>query len=95
MTGKGLMAQKKTTTIPPVRRGAEPFFLNGNGKHGDVGCVCVHGFTASPEEMRWLGEYLNARGLTVYGPRLAGHGLTPERMRTQHWLDFHSSARAV
>ena len=86
------MAQK-STTIPPVRRGAEPFFLGGNSKHGDVGCVCVHGFTASPEEMRWIGEYLNARGLTVYGPRLAGHGITPERMRTQYWQDWFDDAR--
>ncbi len=84
---------QQLTKIPPVRRGAEPFFLDGSAEHGIVGCVCVHGFTASPEEMRWLGEYLNARGLTVFGPRLAGHGLTPERMRTQHWLDWYDNAR--
>jgi carboxylesterase len=86
------MAQN-STSIPPVRHGAEPFLMDGDADHGDVGCVCVHGFTASPEEMRWLGEYLNAHGLTVYGPRLAGHGLTPERMRTQHWMDWYDGAR--
>lgn len=82
-----------TTFIPPVRRGAEPFLLDGSGEQAATGCVCVHGFTASPEEMRWLGEYLNAQGLTVLGPRLAGHGLTPERMRTQHWLDWYDNVR--
>ncbi|MBN1565225.1 MAG: alpha/beta fold hydrolase [Anaerolineae bacterium] len=87
------MAVNTTSSIPPVRRGAEPFLLDGQGEQGDVGCVCVHGFTASPEEMRWLGEHLNERGLTVYAPRLAGHGLTPDRMRTQHWLDWYDNVR--
>ncbi len=75
--------------IPPLRRGAEPFLLDG----GDVGCVCTHGFTASPEEMRWLAEYLNARGLTIYAPRLSGHGTTPARMRQQPWMDWFDDVR--
>jgi carboxylesterase len=78
-----------STEIPPLRRGAEPFLLQG----GDVGCVCTHGFTASPEEMRWLAEYLNARGLTIYAPRLSGHGTTPARMRQQHWQDWFDDVR--
>ncbi len=68
-----------------IRHGAEPFLLDG----GEVGCVCTHGFTASPEEMRWLASYLNARGLTVYVPRLAGHGTQPAIMRRQHWLNWY------
>lgn len=68
-----------------IRRGAEPFFLDG----GETGCLCVHGFTASPEEMRWLGEHLHAHGLTVYGPRLAGHGTDPAQMGRQRWLDWY------
>lgn len=78
--------KKHTPSTFKLKPGAEPFLLDG----GDVGCVCTHGFTASPEEMRWLGEYLNARGLTVYGPRLAGHGIDPALMRRQHratWLE--------
>ncbi len=75
------------TTLPEIRRGAAPFLLEG----GDVGCVCVHGFTASPEEMRWLGEHLHARGLTIYAPRLAGHGTDPDMMRRQSWLDWYES----
>ncbi len=76
-----------TTQLPSIRRGAEPFLLDG----GPVGAVCVHGFTASPEEMRWLAEYLNAQGMTVFVPRLAGHGTTPDMMRRQHWLDWYES----
>lgn len=68
-----------------IRHGAEPFLLDG----GEVGCVCTHGFTASPEEMRWLADSLHARGLTVYVPRLAGHGTQPAIMRRQHWLNWY------
>ncbi len=47
-----------------------PFLLPG----GSTGCVLVHGFTAMPGEMRWLGEDLASRGNTVVGIRLPGHG---------------------
>jgi carboxylesterase len=70
-----------------LKRGAAPFLLDG----GDMGCMCTHGFTASPEEMRWLGEYLNARGLTIFAPRLAGHGIDPALMRRQHRLDWYEN----
>ena len=80
------MAQRiPKTTLPKLRRGAEPFLLEG----GDVGAVCVHGFTASPEEMRWMGEYLHERGLTVFAPRLSGHGTSPDMMRRQHWMNWY------
>lgn len=68
-----------------IAPGGAPFLLDG----GDVGCVCTHGFTASPEEVRWLGEYLHAQGLTVFAPRLSGHGTDPELMATQQWLDWY------
>ncbi len=77
------------TDIPPLRRGAEPFLLDG----GPVGCVCTHGFTASPEEIRWLAEYLNVRGLTIFAPRLSGHGTTPARMSMQPWQDWYDDVR--
>ena len=37
--------------------GAEPFFF-GVPPGDRVGCLLLHGFTAMPEEMRWLGESL-------------------------------------
>ncbi len=73
------------TSLPTIHPGAEPFLLDG----GDIGCVCVHGFGAAPEQMRWLGESLQARGLTVYAPRLAGHGTDITMMGRQHWLDWY------
>ena len=62
------------TTILP---GAEPFFFEG----GSVGCLVSHGFTGSPQSMRFLGEFLAREGgLTVSGPLLTGHGTRPEDM---------------
>ena len=61
-----------------------PFELQG----GPVGCLLIHGFTGSPAEMRLLGEYLHACGLTVSGPLLPGHGTTPEEMANCCWQDW-------
>ena len=60
-----------------VMSGAEPFYFEGN----EVGCLVSHGFTGTTQSMRFLGEFLAREGgLTVVGPRLKGHGTTPEDM---------------
>jgi carboxylesterase len=57
--------------------GAEPFYFEGN----EVGCLVSHGFTGTTQSMRFLGEFLAREGgFTVVGPRLKGHGTTPEDM---------------
>jgi carboxylesterase len=71
-------------TVPDVN----PFFFEG----GPTGCLLIHGFSGSPAEMRPMGEYLAAKGLTVRGVRLAGHGTTPEDMATTAWPDWVASA---
>ncbi len=63
---------------------AEPFVFPG----GPVGCLLVHGFTGTPKEMRWLGEYLAGQGHTVLGVRLAGHATQPEDMIRARWWDW-------
>jgi len=68
---------------------AEPFFFPGSGKNARIGCLVQHGFTGTPKEMRWLGEYLTQKGFTVCGMRLAGHATDPEHMirsRKEDWL---------
>jgi carboxylesterase len=56
---------------------AESFCLEGN----TIGCLMVHGFTSTPQSLRYLGEYLACQGnLTVVAPRLTGHGTTPNEM---------------
>jgi len=63
---------------------AEPFFLPG----GPTSCLLVHGFTGTPKEMRWMGEYLNHQGHTVLGVRLAGHATQIEDMVRMRWWDW-------
>jgi carboxylesterase len=71
--------------IPAIIPGSEPFFFPGGG----AGCLLLHGFTSTPEEMLWLGQDLAGRGYTVLGARLAGHGTDPRdmaRTRFRDWL---------
>lgn len=68
--------------------GAEPYFHRG----GAAGVLCLHGFTASPAETRWLGESLAGRGMTVYVPRLAGHGTEYHDLARLRWQDWYYTA---
>ena len=63
---------------------AEPFFFPG----GPIGCLLVHGFTGSPKEMRWMGEYLARSGFTILGVRLAGHATRVEDLARTRWCDW-------
>jgi len=51
--------------------------------------LLVHGFTASPWEMRPLARQLVAQGLTSLAVRLPGHGVSAEKLarsRLEDWL---------
>ena len=61
-----------------------PFFLLPPSPK-PLGVLLVHGFTATPNMMRWLGDSLSARGHPCLGVRLAGHGTTPEEMNHTGW----------
>ena len=60
-----------------------------------TGVLLIHGYTGSPTEMRWIGDYLHARGLTVSGPLLPGHGTTPEAMNRCRWTDWTGHVEAA
>jgi len=70
-----------------IMQGAEPFYFPG----GSTGCLMIHGFTGTPREMLWMGEYLSKKGFTVLGIRLAGHATDPEDMRRSGWRDWIAS----
>jgi carboxylesterase len=59
-----------------------------------VGVLLLHGFTATPAEVRPLGQFLHARGFTVAGPLLAGHGTTPQDLNRTRWQDWVQDAEA-
>lgn len=72
-------------TALSVLTGAEPF----SADNGPVGVLVSHGFTGSPQSMRFLAEQLAEGGLTIRLPRLRGHGTTPEEMGSssaEHWI---------
>ncbi|MBN2223425.1 MAG: alpha/beta fold hydrolase [Deltaproteobacteria bacterium] len=58
-----------------------------------LGVLLVHGYLASPEQMRPLLEHLTHRGITVYNARLSGHGTSALDLvsRTRH--DWYYSVR--
>lgn len=67
-----------------VNKQAEPFYYLGN----EIKCLLLHGFTASPSEMKPLGEYLNQQGFSVKAPLLPGHGTTPDHLNQTSWKDW-------
>ena len=70
--------------VPLVVPEAQPFYLPA----GRTGCLLLHGFSANPEEMRWLGDYLSSQGHAVFGVRLAGHGTDPHDLERTRWTDW-------
>ena len=68
---------------------AEPFFFLGDSSK--PACLLIHGFTGTPKEMRWMGEFLNGHGYTCLGIRLAGHATDPEDMIRSRWTDWVAS----
>lgn len=75
----------KHTMILP---GAEPFYFAG--EQNAPGVLLIHGFTGTPKEMRWMGEYLHRQeGFSCIGPRLAGHATSLDdmiRSTYQNWM---------
>lgn len=68
-----------------------PFLLNGQA--APFGVLLVHGFLASPAELRGLGERLAGAGLPVLGVRLKGHATSPWDLREHAWEAWLESVR--
>jgi carboxylesterase len=70
----------------PVLPGAEPFTHRG----GATGVLLCHGFTGSPQSLRPWAEYLAEAGLSVWLPRLPGHGTAWQEMARTRWEDWYA-----
>jgi alpha-beta hydrolase superfamily lysophospholipase len=73
-----------------------PFFLHA--PLSDTGVLLIHGLMAAPEEVREWGQFLHEKGLTVYAPRLSGHGTSSKDLsvRNYHdWLDSVDRGHAI
>ena len=58
-----------------------------------LGVLLVHGFLASPAEMRGFADELLEQGFPVLGVRLKGHGTSPWDLRERSWQDWLVSVR--
>ena len=70
----------------------EPYLLVPENAR-EIGVVLVHGFLASPAELRSYGEKLAALGYPVIGVRLCGHGTSPWDLRDRSWQEWLGSVR--
>ena len=70
-----------------VLTGAEPIFIKGS----QVGILISHGFGGTPQSVRYLSEYIAAKGYTVYAPRLKGHGTHFHDMEKCTYNDWFQS----
>ncbi|MGD2029893.1 MAG: alpha/beta fold hydrolase [Desulfobacterales bacterium] len=64
----------------------KPFLFRGASR--DMGVVLIHGYMATPFEVKGLAEYLGRKGLWVYAPRLKGHGTSPEDLAIRTFTDW-------
>ena len=76
------------TVIMP---GGEPFDLPGASDH--IACLLLHGYTATPQEMRRLGLFLQERGCTARCPLLPGHGTDVRHLAASRWQDWADCGR--
>lgn len=60
---------------------------------GGIGVVLVHGFLASPAELREFADQLVDLGYPVIGVRLPGHGTSPWDLRDRSWSDWMNALR--
>lgn len=62
---------------------------------GSTGILLCHGYTATTAEVRQLAPILHARGYTVAGPLLPGHGTQPEDANRYTWGDWVNMVKAT
>ena len=69
-----------------------PFFLHS--PESDTGVLLIHGLMAAPEEVKEWAIFLHKKGLTVYAPRLSGHGTSSKDLSVRNYNDWlHSVDR--
>ncbi len=69
--------------------------INNFYKNGPVGCLLVHGFTGSPNELLDLGEFLASKKLTVSIPALPGHGTHSGDLFNYTWRDWFDAVKTA
>lgn len=79
---------KATQKEQRITSGAPFFFQTGKERKKRTGVLLIHGFSASPAEMKLLGNYLFNCGFDTYGLRLPGHGTSPADLRERNRAEW-------
>lgn len=66
-----------------------PYFLHS--PLSETGVLLIHGLMAAPEEVREWADFLHKKGLTVYAPRLSGHGTSSADLSDRTYKDWIDS----
>ncbi len=82
----------KVNAQETAKEPVDPYLLVADGE-ARTGVLLVHGFLASPAELRGFGERLFGAGYPVMGVRLRGHGTSPWDLRERSWQDWLESVR--
>ncbi|WP_025321999.1 alpha/beta fold hydrolase [Deferrisoma camini] len=80
------------TRVEGTKVPGEPYLLVPKAPRSPA-VLLVHGFTASPAELRPFGERLASLGHPVLGIRLRGHGTSPWDLRERTWEEWLDSVR--
>jgi len=83
---------KEPKESAPVSSGSADngFYLDGDN---GATAILIHGLTGTPNEMRFLANYLNKKGYSVVCPRLANHGASLSVLKKTKWQEFYRSVR--
>ncbi|MCM2265671.1 MAG: alpha/beta fold hydrolase [Desulfuromonadales bacterium] len=81
-----LTEERERSRQAGVREDDLPFVSAPAGATAAV--LLVHGFSATPWEMRPLAAELGARGFACLAVRLPGHGTTPEDLAARRWEEW-------
>lgn len=73
-----------------ILEGAEGYSL-GEGGPGKVGALFCHGFTSSPQNMRFLADHLAERAIVIRAPLLPGHGTSWQDLNSKTDADWYST----
>ena len=82
----------KVNAQETATRPGDPYLLIPD-RAAHTGVLLIHGFLASPAELRGFGERLSGAGYPVMGVRLRGHGTSPWDLRERSWQDWLDSVR--
>jgi carboxylesterase len=89
MSVKFCLRLKKGPRIP-----VEENSIHLPGSNG-ASAILIHGLTGTPNEVRFLANFLNKKGYTVFCPRLENHGEPLHILKKTKWQQLYESVRKV